>query len=102
MTAQIAISASVPTIADWMPERSGMMRDGKFVMKSHDRRGMPSRATSNRIAASPRKASPIDAYMSAAEGQVGHPRAGRGPRQHAGAGPGLHRHLRAGHSYTCR
>ena len=26
----------MPQIADWMPEFSGITRDGKFVMKSHE------------------------------------------------------------------
>ena len=33
-------------MADWMPEFSGMIRDGKLVRKSHESFGRPSRATS--------------------------------------------------------
>ena len=46
ITAHTTISQSVPYRADWMPEFSGMIREGKLVMKSHDSFGSPSRATS--------------------------------------------------------
>ena len=34
--AQMTISQIVPTIADSMPARSGITRDGKLVMNSHE------------------------------------------------------------------
>jgi hypothetical protein len=79
-TAQIAIRYSVPTSADWMPERSGMIRDGKLVMKSIDSRGSPSRATSKRIAPSPMNPTAIDRYMTArnARSAIREPVEGRG------------------------
>src|SRR5262245_1174946 len=63
-TAQMAIRYSVPMIADWMPEFSGITRDGKLVMKSQDNTPTPSLAKSQMIAPRPRKAIPTAVYMS--------------------------------------
>ena len=57
-----------------------MIRDGKRVRKSIERRGSPSRATSKRIAPSPTKPTAIDRYMIArkASRRIREPVEGRG------------------------
>ena len=96
MNAQIAISQIVPKIADSMPARSGLTRDGKLEMNCHE-------TTGNAIGGEvpDDRAEPDERERERRVHERG---------EDAGAGlvaPGAirddaGRDLRGGHSYTCR